>query len=406
MAYGNDRSDRLAMARRRRALPALLSVALGACADPSDSADFVDPEVHPNEENAAPADAHLISEDSLPTGLSADALDAWRSVRDDLLAAQTVMRLGTEEEGPQLFGRIGDVAVDAEGNVLVFDALAMELRVFDSGGRYISGFGGHGDGPLELRYNLFGVFELLDEGRVLVANGAVTKLFAEVAGQWQLDKTVEAPGFITDACVINDEAFFAGWRADDNSLIQTASLATGVAGEGFVQGYQHPDYLVRSKMAEGTRIACFATTQQVIVGWAYRPIIAAYRLGQRSPIWTSRVSGRLPSRIVYGLASDQTGTERPAIEDQTDPRDFLQAVLPISVGHLLIQYSRTSRSQPIDPVTRTYLVDTASGLGAFLGTDLPDISTVLSDGYVAVFEDPYPRIEIRRLSMQPTGDTP
>ncbi len=387
-------------------LPAACSLALGACGDASDLADFLDSEIHPDAENATPADAGLIGEDSLPVGLSANALEAWRSARDDLLAAQTVARLGTEEEGPQLFGRIGDVAVDANGKVFVFDALAMELRVFDSAGGYVSGVGGVGDGPLELRYNLFGVFELLGNSRVLVANGAIAKLISETGGEWQLDKTVEAPGLVTDACVIDDQAFFAGWRADDNTLVQTASLSTGAADTGFVQGYRHADYLVRSKMAEGVRVACIETARQIIVAWGYLPMVASYRLGEHSPTWTSRVGGRLPSRVVYGLASDQTGAERPAIEDQTDPRDFLSTLLPVSSDHLLIQYSRASRRQTADPVIRTYLVDAATGLGAFVGTDLPVISAVLSDGYVAVLDDPHPRVEVRRLATRPTAETP
>lgn len=387
-------------------LPAVGSLALGACGDPSDSAGFLDPEIHPDAANAVPADAGVIGEDSLPVGLSADALDAWRSARDDLLAAQTVTRLGTEEEGPQLFGRIGDVAVDAEGNVFVFDPLAMELRVFDSEGGHVSSVGGMGDGPLELRYNLFGVFELLDEGRVLVANGASTKLFRETEGQWQLDKAVEAPGLVTDVCVIGDRAFFGGWSADDNTLVQTTSLATGVAETGLVQGYQHPDHLVRSKMAEGVRIGCLATDQQMVVAWAYLSMVASFRLGEQSPTWTSRVEGRLPSRIVYGLASDQTGAETPAVEDQTDPRDFLNTLLPISSGHLLIQYSRASRSPSATPSIRTYLVDAATGLGAFLGTELPVIAAAVSDGYVAVFDDPYPQLEIRRAGTGPASTSP
>lgn len=51
---------------------------------------------------------------------------------------------------------------------------------------------------------------------------------------------------MTDACVIDDRAFFAGWRADNNTLVQTASLSAGAADTGFVQGYRHADYLVRS----------------------------------------------------------------------------------------------------------------------------------------------------------------
>lgn len=102
----------------------------------------------------------------------------------------------------------------------------------------------------------------------------------------------------------------------------------------------------------------------------------------------------------------QVGAERPAIEDQTDPRDFLSTLLPISSDHLLIQYSRASRRQIADPMIRTYLVDAATGLGAFVGTDLPVISAVLSDGYVAVFDDPHPRVEVRKLATRPTAATP
>lgn len=274
---------------------------------------------------------------------------------------------------------------------------ALELRVFGSNGQYISGVGGFGDGPLDLRYNLFGAFELLSDGHVLVANGALSKLFRNAGELWQLVRMVDAPGLVNDLCAIGTRAFFAGWRADDNTLVQTASVATGSADAGLVPGYRHPDYLVRSKMAEGTRIACFTTARHVIVGWGYLPMIQSYRLGQESPIWTSQVAGRLPSRIVYGTALASTGTEAPAIEDQTDPRDFLMSLLPASSDHLLIQYLRTSRSEPSTPVIRTYLVDIATGLGALLGTDLPVVSAVLPDGYVAVFEDPYPRIEVRTV---------
>lgn len=386
--------------RACRALAVVLSMAVGACA-PSDSSDFRDAEIHPNAENAVPSNATLIGEDSVPADLAPDALDAWRSAKDHILAAQTVMRLGTEEEGPQLFGRIGDVAVDSEGNIFVFDALAMELRVFDSTGQHISSVGGFGDGPLDLRYNLFGAFELLSGGDVLVANGALTKLFRNAGELWELVRMIDAAGLVNDLCVIGARAFFAGWRADDNTLVQTASVATGSADAGLVPGYQHPDYLVKSKMAEGARIACFTTAQHVIVGWGYLPMIQSYRFGQPSPIWTSKVAGRLPSRIVYGMATDPTGTEAPAIEDQTDPRDFLTSLLSASSDHLLIQYSRASRSEPAPPVIRTYLVDIATGIGALLGTDLPVMSAVLSDGYVAVFDDPYPRIEIRKV---PGGD--
>ena len=45
------------------------------------------------------------------------------------------LALGTDDtEGPELFGTIGDVAFDAEGNVLVLDAGDRSIRIFGADG--------------------------------------------------------------------------------------------------------------------------------------------------------------------------------------------------------------------------------------------------------------------------------
>ena len=43
---------------------------------------------------------------------------------------------------------------------------------------------------------------------------------------------------------------------------------------------------------------------------------------------------------------------------------------------------------------RSYLVDAETGRGAFLGDALPRLVPVRG-GYAALFEDPYPRLELR-----------
>lgn len=55
-----------------------------------------------------------------------------------------------EGEGPDVFGRVGGVAMDGEGNLLVADAQADEIRVFDGDGELLYRFGGSGEGPGEL----------------------------------------------------------------------------------------------------------------------------------------------------------------------------------------------------------------------------------------------------------------
>lgn len=69
---------------------------------------------------------------------------AWRIEQD--------LRIGAAEgEGPDVFGRVGDLAVDPAGRIYVLDTQAQEVRVFDAQGRYVRTLGRKGGGPGELR---------------------------------------------------------------------------------------------------------------------------------------------------------------------------------------------------------------------------------------------------------------
>ena len=68
------------------------------------------------------------------------------------LAGQPALSVG-ELDGPEeyLFGRIASVARDGEGNLVVADGRAGEIRVFDARGRHLRTFGGKGEGPGEFQ---------------------------------------------------------------------------------------------------------------------------------------------------------------------------------------------------------------------------------------------------------------
>ena len=124
--------------------------------------------LHPTPANAPPADAAIITTDSEPQGLSAEALDQWRAARDVLLGAHVTLALGTnEDEGPELFGGILDAAFDRDGNVLVLDAISYEVRTFDRDGRHRGSFGQQGEGPMDFDGTLQSL-EVLEDGRLVV----------------------------------------------------------------------------------------------------------------------------------------------------------------------------------------------------------------------------------------------
>ena len=68
------------------------------------------------------------------------------------MAEEPVLSLGALD-GPEevLFGRIASVARDDEGNLVVADNGAGEIRVFGTGGGHLRSFGGRGEGPGEFQ---------------------------------------------------------------------------------------------------------------------------------------------------------------------------------------------------------------------------------------------------------------
>lgn len=70
---------------------------------------------------------------------------AWRLTEE--------LRLGNVSgDGPEGFGRIGDIAADPAGRIHVLDVGSKEVRVFGSDGAYLRSMVRDGDGPGEIRY--------------------------------------------------------------------------------------------------------------------------------------------------------------------------------------------------------------------------------------------------------------
>ncbi len=71
-----------------------------------------------------------------------DEATAWRVVEE--------LRIGTlDDVGPDMFGSIDDLEVDAWGRFWVFEGQAQELRVFDRDGAHVRTIGRKGGGPGE-----------------------------------------------------------------------------------------------------------------------------------------------------------------------------------------------------------------------------------------------------------------
>lgn len=73
-----------------------------------------------------------------------DRATAWRLEEE--------LRIGVDDgDGPELFGRIADIAVDAYGRIYILEGQAQEIRVFDADGNFLRTIGRRGEGPGEFQ---------------------------------------------------------------------------------------------------------------------------------------------------------------------------------------------------------------------------------------------------------------
>jgi hypothetical protein len=106
-------------------------------------------------------DATLTDEGVSTAGATRNA-NVWR--------IEEVLRLGDlDGAGPTVFGRIGALEVGPDRNLIVFDALAQELRVFTHEGAHQWSFGRPGNGPGEFG-NVLGVASAPD-GSIWLVDG-------------------------------------------------------------------------------------------------------------------------------------------------------------------------------------------------------------------------------------------
>ena len=373
--------DLRAVHGRHALFAAIMLLAVAAC----DSEIRVGPgeTLHPTPENAPPADASPVTTDSVPTELSEDALADWRRARDRLLGARTTKSFGSEEEGPELFGMIGDVTFDADGNVLVADMVNYELRIFGPDGGHLASFGGEGEGPLEFTARPHSV-EVLSDGRILVATRARMKIFSAVAeGNGHL---ATVPIYSRDICLSSQGRLFTAIHDTRGTerVLHEADLAADSVTHSFGHGYLHEEWLNRNQLSDGT-VACLDDPLRLLFGFNEHPIIRAHHPGEDTPLWTGALADFAQP---YYLSADMGIRMASTFAEMNDRPHVL------GERHIVWQ---TMYRRLLGERLRTYLLDAETGRGALISEDLPRIMRIAPDRLVVAWNDPYPRIEIREF---------
>lgn len=338
--------------------------------------------LHPTPENAPAGNAALITTDSVPLGVSAAALDRWREARDLLLGAPVALALGTSrEEGPELFGRIGDAAFDLDGNLVVLDPLNFEVRTFASDGRHLGSFGHMGEGPMDFASEPQSV-EVLPDGSLLVGMRPAIKSFALVAGAYEYLDLI--PVWARDMCVTTAGRLFVTVHdtQDTERVLHELDPVGDSVTLSFGHGYLDEDWLVRNQLSDGT-IGCMDEPMLILFAFDEHPILRTHRPGDDDPVWTAALADYV--QPLY--AASETSVRMAGDHGEVTDRPHV-----LAGRHIIWQtYYRRVFSERI----RTYLIDAATGQGALISEDFPRIIRVTPERFVVAWNDPYPRIEVR-----------
>ena len=374
-----------------------LAVAVLACGDPQPGITH-----HPTAENLPPTGGPVIVGDGpFPAGtLSLKDSLAWSETRDALLGARTTLKLGElglESTGPEVFGLVGDVDMDQDGNLFVLDRRNHQVRIFNAAGEYQFAVGQAGEGPSEFR-DPRGV-ELLAGGLLVVADrGNQLKVFARSEYGYEYARTVRVPLVPEGICSANDRVFVSGWE-EDHTIIHEVDVDAGGIVQHFGEGYRSKYTLVSNQLSDGP-VACFGAPTRVMYGFQYLPIVRMYDPQQSVPVWAARVSGFAQSQISSGTEPDG----RPyVLFEGDDPSETFEGVVRVSDAHALLQSVvegpwEDDPSHQVESTVRSYLVHVNSGHGALISESLPLIKRIGSDRYVGVYTDPYPAVEVRVLA--------
>lgn len=336
-----------------------------------------------------PPEAIVIAMDTMVQGDDSEDVRTLAAARARLLGVREEWTYGTLE-GPDntLWGWIRDVATDAEGNVYAIDGLLNLLRVLSPAGELIAETFRSGGGPMEARAPM-GV-ELI--GDTLVVFSSFDGLIYATGEPQELSETgrvVPQPTLeFEDGCAANTLLFLRISPIAEPASVQAVGLdgtQVGIFGDVF----QHEDVSVRAKLSKGG-IACSHKPERVVTSLTGGSLIHAYDYSG-APAWVAHLAGfRPPETRGARLGDGRLVLSSPG----ESPEDRVQKPIWLPGGLFLVQVIRRGPFREVDGRTLrkilrrdSYILAARSGVGVYVGPDLPEVLHVTEGRLFAMEAD-------------------
>lgn len=299
--------------------------------------------------------------------------------------------IGSEDEGPTLFGEITGVAIDGDFNIYILDRTNHSVRAFSRTGRFLGSAGRPGRGPADLSWpiSLFhdGVSRLYVFDHV---NGVV--VFETRNGTMTHRRSFGAEFKPTSACAFGDTLVVPGWRGERILHVFTAD-GTPVRsfGEGFIRDTSERVRAMANRMT--LRVNCDRENNRIYATPNAAGFVRAYQTDGRL-LWERE----LPD--YRGAQFRPTAGGAVVISGRFSTSSVLrlgQDLLVVSVRHFeLVRSSQVrqggGRGTTEDREFVTYVLSARTGQLLARAVGLPQLGATRGDVAVGFEHDPFPRV--------------
>ena len=168
-------------------------------------------------------------------------------------------------------------------------------------------------------------------------------------------------------------------------VLHEVDLAGDSVTQSFGHGYLDEDEFIRGQLSDAT-IACVDDPLRILFAFKEHPILRAHRPGEDDPVWTAALEDYAQSLYAYGPSSP--------LRMVSGHGELIGKPHALAGRHIVWQ---TYYQRLVSARIRTYLIDAVTGQGALISENFPQLLEMTPERFVAVWNDPYPRIEVREL---------
>ena len=320
-------------------------------------------------------------------------LGGARTTQPAALGDNPIATIG-REDGPDafIFGEIASVGTTPQGTVVVVDRKMQDVRLFDSGGRFLQRLGRPGQGPGEFRapHSLL----VTPNGEIWVADmQRRLTVFAPSVDGYRLARTVPTEIGIRTMCFLGDELVVNGISLSDPYAIRVLDESARPI-RAFGRIYQSPNAFVNYQFTEGL-VACDSSNDIIVYASpATVGEVRAYRRDGRA-VWRT-VLEDVRTHVISETEGGGVKVER----SPNGAHSLVSLNVVPGVG-ILLQYGLRTAAQmaakePVGEIL-TIVLDPKTGAATLSSAWWPRLGAVSGNRAFALFDDLAPRIEIREL---------